>query len=380
MSQYLEEAEQNKLNQEKKQAQLQHGWLGFPSKPGLLAPTKLANSGDIKVDQVPPPSSSPQQPQQHAQKGQLAEQKKAVEQPNPTNFRNSKPVASLDKVDPDVQQFILTDLKNSFNDLVGMNDVKRVIQEAIILPKLRPDLFEGLRSPPRGILLYGPPGNGKTFIAKIVAAESGCTFFNLSASSLVSKFMGDSEKMLRKVFAAAYQLAPSIIFVDEIDSVLTSRKDNEEEHCRRLKTEFLTQMEGISTSDSDHVVVIAATNLPQELDQAALRRFAKKIYVGPPSHEARIAFLEKILTQVPNNISRSDLEDISRRMDCYSASDINAVAAEACNIPVREVERYLRTIDAKNIRNVSKRDFIEAIDKVEPNLTKSELVKYVLHP
>ena len=206
MGQYLEEAEQNKQNLDKKQAQIKHGWIGFPSKPGIQLPVNAQT--DLKV-QKPIPFQEP------VLNNKNSEVKKAVKMPDPTNFRKTNPTnVSVEQVDPDIQQFILTNLRNSFNDLVGMTDVKRIIQETIILPKLRPDLFEGLRSPPRGILLYGPTGNGKTFIAKVVASEAGCTFFNLSASSLVSKFMGDSEKMLRKVFAVAYQLAPSIIFVD----------------------------------------------------------------------------------------------------------------------------------------------------------------------
>ena len=103
----------------------------------------------------------------------------------------------------------------------------------------------------------------------------------------MSKYVGDSEKMLKRIFAEAYKLSPSIIFIDEIDSILTSRSENENEASRRLKTEFLVQMDGLTTTESDSVLCIGATNLPKELDKAALRRFPKKIYVGPPDFEAR---------------------------------------------------------------------------------------------
>lgn len=114
------------------------------------------------------------------------------------------PKHKIDKQSEDIQQYIVKDLGLKFSDIVGMDDIRRSIQEVIVLPRLRPDLFEGIRSPPRGILLYGPPGNGKTFIAKVIASEAKCTFFNLSASSLLSKYVGDSEKMLKKIFSTAY--------------------------------------------------------------------------------------------------------------------------------------------------------------------------------
>lgn len=112
----------------------------------------------------------------------------------------------------------------SFNDIVGLDHVKQVIKEAIIYPNMRPDLYKGIRSPPRGILFYGPPGNGKTLMAKAVASECKATFFNVTAASLISKWVGDSERMLKAIFAEAYKRQPSIIFFDEIDAILTSRK------------------------------------------------------------------------------------------------------------------------------------------------------------
>lgn len=104
-----------------------------------------------------------------------------------------------------------------------MDEVKEILYESVIIPQKRPDLFEGIRSPPRGILMYGPPGNGKTYVAKALAKESNCTFYNISAASIMNKLVGESEKTLRKVFLSAQKTSPSIIFIDEIDSMLTSR-------------------------------------------------------------------------------------------------------------------------------------------------------------
>ena len=149
-------------------------------------------------------------------------------------------------------------------------------------------------------------------MAKAIATESDCVFFNLSASSLVSKYVGDSERMLKRVFAEAYKQAPSIIFIDEIDSILTARSENENEASRRLKTEFLVQMDGLTTTDKDSVLCIGATNLPNELDKAALRRFPKKIYIGPPDLEARKDMIKQHMGSISHCLTQKDIEEISR--------------------------------------------------------------------
>lgn len=126
-----------------------------------------------------------------------------------------------------------------WDDIEGLSDVKKALFENIVYPSMRPDVFTGIRAPTKGILLYGPPGNGKTMLAKAVASECQSTFFSISASSLVSKWMGESEKLMRTLFAIASTYSPSIIFFDEIDSMLSKRNSEENEASKRLKTEFL---------------------------------------------------------------------------------------------------------------------------------------------
>jgi len=167
-----------------------------------------------------------------------------------------------------------------FSDIKGQKEVKKAITDNIILPLMNPELFTGIRQPSKAILLYGPPGNGKTLLAKALAGSVKRTFFSISASSLMSKFMGEGEKMMRGLFKLAEELGPSIIFFDEIDSILSSRGENEHEASRRMKTEFLVQFDGVGSSTNNDVLIVAATNRPFDLDNAVLRRFPKKIYVG----------------------------------------------------------------------------------------------------
>jgi spastin len=139
-----------------------------------------------------------------------------------------------------IEESILDHSPNvKWDDIQGLEDVKKILKETIILPTMRPDIFKGILSPAKGILLYGPPGNGKTLLAKAIATECNSTFFSCSASTFTSKWMGESEKLIKALFALAYEREPAVIFIDEIDSIMGTRSANEHESSRRLKTEFL---------------------------------------------------------------------------------------------------------------------------------------------
>merc|ERR1712183_1029307 len=153
--------------------------------------------------------------------------------------------------------------------------------------------------PWKGILLYGPPGTGKSYLAKAVATEANSTFFSVSSADLVSKWLGESERLVRSLFDIARQNKPSIIFIDELDSLCSSRSDNESEAARRIKTEFLVQMNGVGV-DNDGVLVLGATNIPWVLDSAIRRRFEKRIYIDLPEEHARTAMFKLNLGSTPN--------------------------------------------------------------------------------
>jgi fidgetin-like protein 1 len=216
-----------------------------------------------------------------------------------------------------------------WDDVAGLEGAKKALKEAVVYPFLRPDLFMGLREPARGMLLFGPPGTGKTMLARAVATESKSTFFAISASSLTSKWHGDSEKLVRALFAIAKALAPSIIFVDEIDSLLSSRSgSSEHEASRRSKTEFLIQWSDLQraaagrdtsaraeTGDPSRVLVLAATNVPWDIDEAARRRFVRRQYIPLPEAETRETQIRTLLGHQRHSLSAKDIRTLTALTD-----------------------------------------------------------------
>lgn len=277
---------------------------------------------------------------------------------------------------------------------------KQTLQEAVILPNLRPDLFRGLRAPPKGVLLYGPPGTGKTLLAKAVATESGYSFFSVTASTITSKYLGDGEKMMKALFTVARMEQPAVIFFDEIDSLMSSRKENEHEASRRVKTEFMTQIDGALTSASDRLLVMAATNIPWEIDEAVLRRMVKRIYVPLPDKESRQYLIQHMLkkqqaAERPSGISGmmssfsspassmggitpEQLTNIVNLTEGYSASDLTAVCQEAAMGPIRELgAAALRTIRAEDVRSIQEKDFLAALSTIRPSVSHDSINRFV---
>ncbi|KAL7121187.1 hypothetical protein ACP275_02G167900 [Erythranthe tilingii] len=259
-----------------------------------------------------------------------------------------------------------------WEDIAGLEMAKQALLEMVILPTKRRDLFTGLRKPAKGLLLFGPPGTGKTLLAKAVASESDATFFSVSASSLTSKWVGEGEKLVRTLFQVAISRQPSVIFIDEIDSIMSTRTENENEASRRLKSEFLVQFDGVTSSSGDLVTVIGATNKPQELDDAVLRRLVKRIYIPLPDANARRLLLKHKLKGHAFSLPDRDLERLVAETDGYSGSDLQALCGEAAMMPIRELGSNILTVQANQVRGLKLGDFQKAMTVIRPSLKKSK--------
>ncbi|XP_058196490.1 protein SUPPRESSOR OF K(+) TRANSPORT GROWTH DEFECT 1-like isoform X1 [Rhododendron vialii] len=291
-----------------------------------------------------------------------------------------------------------------WNDVAGLESAKQALQEAVILPVKFPQFFVGKRRPWRAFLLYGPPGTGKSYLAKAVATEADSTFFSISSSDLVSKWMGESEKLVSNLFQMARDSAPSIIFIDEIDSLCGQRGEgNESEASRRIKTEVLVQMQGVGHND-DKVLVLAATNTPYALDQAIRRRFDKRIYIPLPDLKARQHMFKVHLGDTPHNLTESDFESLAHKTEGFSGSDIAVCVKDVLFEPVRKtqdamyfvktsddllmpcgpkqpgaVQTTMQDLDARGLASkilpppITKADFDKVLARQRPTVSKADL-------
>ena len=206
------------------------------------------------------------------------------------------------------------------------------------MPTRFPQLFTGNRRPFKGILLYGPPGTGKSFLAKAVATEADSTFFSISSADLISKWQGESERLVRNLFELAREAGRAIIFIDEVDSLCGSRSEGESDSSRRVKTEFLVQMDGVGRTDGQ-VLVLGATNVPWELDAAIRRRFEKRVYIPLPEAEARSFMFQLHLGDTPNELTEEDFERLGAMTQGASGSDIKVIVKEALMEPLRRCQQ-----------------------------------------
>jgi len=277
-------------------------------------------------------------------------------------------------------------------DIAGLGFVKAQIEEVLILPQLHPQLFaSALTRPARGLLLFGPPGTGKTLLARWIAAECGATFFNVNASSVLSKWIGEAEKTVKALFQLASDRQPSVIFIDEIDSMLSQRRDGDNESSRRVKNEFLTSLEGADTSKDDKVLLVGATNMPWELDAAALRRLPKRLYVPLPGTKARRSLLHRQLTKhnmgrgLGSALTDTDVDTIATRTEGFSGSDLSTLLREAAMGPVREASAAIAQsrrrgggspATVEKPRDISMADFETALRMVKPGFSSDEEAKH----
>jgi vacuolar protein-sorting-associated protein 4 len=269
---------------------------------------------------------------------------------------------------------------SKMSEVAGLEDAKQAIQEAIITPMKHPELFKGKsRQPWKGILFYGPSGCGKTLIARAVASEVHATFFNVSAANIVSKWLGESEKLVMTLFEMARKNQPSIIFMDELDSVGVSRTGHDVGGERRLKTQLLTELQGLVSQPDERVTVIGATNLPWELDFALRSRFEKKILIPLPGKASRRRIFEIQMEGVSMS-SEVNFEELADLTEGYSGRDITVVCREAAMEPIRDLQRGEETDrdgTVPELRPVSRADFLQAIESIGPGTPPEDVRKYI---
>jgi vacuolar protein-sorting-associated protein 4 len=274
---------------------------------------------------------SPTGPGSTAQKTASASKKGKEDEEDKNRMRSSLEGAIV-KIKPNVP----------WNHIAGLEGAKEALKEAVILPVRFPQLFTGNRKPWKGILMYGPPGTGKSYLAKAVATEAEGTFLSVSSADLMSRWLGDSEKLVRNLFEIAREQyrtegKPSIIFIDEIDSLASSRSDGENDATRRIKTEFLVQMQGVG-NDDEGVLVLAATNIPWGLDSAIRRRFERRIYIPLPEAAARSQMFKIHMGDTPHTLSEADWYELATKTEFYSGSDINVLVRNAMMECIRTIQ------------------------------------------
>ncbi|KAM6939564.1 spastin-like [Xenentodon cancila] len=362
--------------------------VGVCSRPKPLQKSLLpsSSSSSTGVQRCSNTSNAPQRPPMlsSGSTSQVRTSHRGSRISSPTNTPLKKTSAkNLKNVDDKLAEIILNEVVDSgaavsFEDVAGQDLAKQALQEIVILPALRPELFTGLRAPARGLLLFGPPGNGKTMLAKAVAAESNSTFFNISAASLTSKYVGEGEKLVRALFSVARELQPSIIFIDEVDSLLCERREGEHDASRRLKTQFLMEFDGVQAGGDEWVLVMGATNRPQELDEAVLRRFAKRVYVALPGEETRLQLLKNLLEKHGEPLTLRELRQLARMTEGYSGSDLTSLAKDASLGPIRELHpEQVRNVEASQVRDILFQDFVESLKKIKKSVGPQTLELYV---
>ncbi|KAI1116829.1 P-loop containing nucleoside triphosphate hydrolase protein [Nemania sp. NC0429] len=263
------------------------------------------------------------------------------------------------------------DISVGFDDIGGLEDIIEEVKESVIYPLTMPHLYSHaapLLSAPSGVLLYGPPGCGKTMLAKAVAHESGASFINLHISTLTEKWYGDSNKLVRAVFSLARKLQPTIIFIDEIDAVLGTRRSGEHEASGMVKAEFMTLWDGLTSANTRglpaRIVVLGATNRIHDIDEAILRRMPKKFPVSLPDKTQRLRILQLLLKDTKTEPNNFNMEYIARVTAGMSGSDIKEACRDAAMAPVREYIREHRatgssmsSVDPTKMRGIRTEDF-----------------------
>ncbi|HOV52187.1 MAG TPA: AAA family ATPase, partial [Methanothrix sp.] len=299
---------------------------------------------------------------------------------NKIEVNNDDFLDALREMEPSAMREVMVESPNvKWDDIGGLSDVKQELVESVEWPLTYSKLFAHMDAkPPKGILLYGPPGTGKTMLAKAVATESQANFISIKGPEFLSKWVGESEKAVRETFRKARQAAPSVVFLDEIDSIAPARggSTSDSHVTERVISQILTELDGLESLNS--VIVIAATNRPDIIDSALLRpgRFDRLIEIGLPDEKARLEIL-KIHTAKKPLADDINLEELAKKTDKYSGADLSAIVNEAVMLAIRECVLSGKAKEDAQVceYKVEKKHFDEAMKKVQPTAAEADIYK-----
>ncbi|HOT07052.1 MAG: VCP-like ATPase [Methanosaeta sp. PtaB.Bin039] len=340
-----------------KLAEITHGFVGadlaaLAREAGIRALRRILPELDLEVESIP------------------------VEILNKIEVVNQDFLDALREMEPSAMREVLVESPDvHWTDIGGLAQAKQELQESVEWPLAYASLFGHMNAtPPKGILLYGQPGTGKTMLAKAVATESQANFISVKGPEFLSKWVGESEKAVRETFRKAKQAAPSVVFFDEIDAIAPMRGGSSADShvTERVISQILSEMDGLESLHN--VVVIAATNRPDIIDPALLRpgRFDRMIEIGPPDEASRLEIL-KIHTKNKPLAEDVDLVDLSKRTEGYTGADLASIANEAVMLAIREYVLGGNPQDEESIKKqrIERRHFEEALQKVKPSARDS---------
>nr|XP_055164526.1 fidgetin [Nyctereutes procyonoides] len=265
-----------------------------------------------------------------------------------------------------------------WGDIAGLDLVKAVLKEEVLWPVLRSDAFSGLTASPRSILLFGPRGTGKTLLGRCLAGQLGATFFKIAGSGLVAKWLGEAEKIIHASFLVARCRQPAVIFVSDIDVLLSSQVGEEHSPVSRMRTEFLMQLDTVLTSAEDQIVVICATSKPEEIDESLRRYFMKRLLIPLPDSTARHQMIVQLLSQHNYCLSDKEFALLVQRTEGFSGLDVAHLCQEAAVGPLHALPATdLSAIMPGQLRPVTYQDFENAFCKIQPSISQKELDMYV---
>jgi transitional endoplasmic reticulum ATPase len=348
------------VNQEKL-ADVTHGFVGadlaaLAREAGMRSLRRILPELDLEVESIP------------------------AEILNKIEVTNDDFLDALREMEPSAMREVMVETPNvKWDDIGGLEDVKQQLVESVEWPLTYARLFQHMDAePPKGVLLYGPPGTGKTLLAKAVATESQANFISVKGPEFLSKWVGESEKAVRETFRRARQAAPSVVFLDEIDSIAPARggSTSDSHVTERVISQILTELDGLESLNS--VIVIAATNRPDIIDPALLRpgRFDRLIEIPLPDEKARLQIL-KIHASTKPLAEDVNLEEISKKTDKYSGADLSAIVNEAVMLAIRECVLAGKSQEEAQVCNykIEKKHFDEAMKKVQPTASEMDVYK-----